>query len=120
MAPASESLLSIQVLTTVILASGMVPTSAGCSIARILRANTTYNMKVVNLSLGGNAVDTYTLDPLCLAVRKLVDAGIVVVAAAGNEGKDGSGNKIYGQIHSPGNEPSAITVGAVNTYGTDV
>ena len=55
------------------------------------RANTTYNMKVVNLSLGANAIDTYTFDPLCLAVRKLVDAGITVVAASGNEGKDGIG-----------------------------
>ncbi|MDQ3801474.1 MAG: S8 family peptidase, partial [Acidobacteriota bacterium] len=84
------------------------------------RANAAYNMKVVNLSLGANALDSYTLDPICRAVRKLVDAGIVVVAAAGNEGRDGSGAKIYGQIHSPGNEPSAITVGAVNTFGTDV
>ena len=83
------------------------------------RSNATYNMKVVNLSLGANALDSYTLDPLCKAVRKLVDAGIVVVAAAGNEGKDGAGSKIYGQIHSPGNEPSAITVGAVNSFGTD-
>lgn len=77
-------------------------------------------MKVANLSLGANAIDTYTIYPLCLAVRKLVDAGIVVVAAAGNEGKDGAGNKIYGQVHSPGNESSAITVGAANLYGTDV
>ena len=28
--------------------------------------------------------------------------------------------KIYGQIHAPGNEPSVITVGATNTFGTDV
>lgn len=27
-------------------------------------------------------------------------------------GKDETGQKIYGRIHSPGNEPSAITVGA--------
>jgi len=80
---------------------------------------TTYNIRVVNMSLGTAAVDSYTVDPLCLAVRGLVDAGVVVVAAAGNEGKDGSGNKIYGQIHSPGNEPSVITVGAANTFGTD-
>ena len=83
------------------------------------RNNTTYNMKVVNLSLGAGAFNSYTNDPLCKAVRKLVDAGIVVVAAAGNEGRDGNGAKIYGQIHSPGNEPSAITVGAANTFGTD-
>src|SRR5207245_7870060 len=39
--------------------------------------------------------------------------------SAGNNGKDASGQKIYGQIHSPANEPSAITIGATNTYGTD-
>ena len=44
----------------------------------------------------------------------LVDAGIVVVAAAGNNGKNSAGQKLYGLIHSPGNEPSAITVGASN------
>src|SRR5205823_6329583 len=29
------------------------------------------------------------------------------------------GGKLYGEIHCPGNEPSAITVGASNTFGTD-
>jgi subtilisin family serine protease len=80
---------------------------------------TTYNIRVVNLSLGTAAVDSYRTDPLCLAVRGLVDAGVVVVAAAGNEGRDGQGTKIYGQIHSPGIDPSVITVGAANTFGTD-
>ena len=65
------------------------------------------------------AVDSYRNDPVCRAVRRLVDAGVVVFAAAGNNGKDSEGNKLYGHIHSPGNEPSAITVGASNTFGTD-
>ncbi|MDT5158364.1 MAG: serine protease AprX [Acidobacteriota bacterium] len=78
-----------------------------------------YNIRVINMSLGAPAVDSYKNDPVCKAVRKLVDAGLVVVAAAGNNGKDSKGNKLYGQIHSPGDEPSAITVGAVNTFGTD-
>src|SRR5205814_1019347 len=65
------------------------------------------------------AVDSYKNDPLCRAVRRLVDAGIVVVAAAGNDGKDALHPELYGRIHSPGNEPSAITVGATNTFGTD-
>src|SRR4029450_14033804 len=30
-----------------------------------------------------------------------------------------AGDKLYGRIHSPGIEPSAITVGAANTLGTD-
>jgi serine protease AprX len=78
-----------------------------------------YNIRVVNLSLGAAAVDSFRYDPICRAVRKLVDAGVVVVAAAGNNGIDAQGRKIYGQIHSPGIEPAAFTVGAANTYGTD-
>src|SRR5205807_5983034 len=78
-----------------------------------------YNIRVVNMSLGAPALSSYKNDPICRASRALVDAGIVVVAAAGNNGKDAIGNKIYGQIHSPGNEPSVITVGAANTFATD-
>ena len=80
---------------------------------------TAYNIKVVNLSLGTVAGDSYKNDPVCRAVRKLVDAGVVVVAAAGNNGKDSAGRKLYGRIHSPGIEPSAITVGAANSFGTN-
>ncbi|HYY57031.1 MAG TPA: S8 family serine peptidase, partial [Pyrinomonadaceae bacterium] len=77
-----------------------------------------HNVRIVNMSLGMPAIDSYRDDPVCRAARRLVDAGIVVLAAAGNNGKD-RGDKIYGQIHSPGIEPSVITVGASNTYGTD-
>ena len=85
----------------------------------VLQNRAAYNIKVVNLSLGTQAVESYRNDPVCRAVRKLVNAGVVVVAAAGNLGKDASGQKLYGAIHSPGVEPSAITVGATNTFGTD-
>jgi subtilisin family serine protease len=85
----------------------------------LLANRTAYGVRVVNLSLGAPAVESYKTDPLCVAVRKLVDAGLVVVAAAGNDGKTAAGQKAYGLIHSPGDEPSAVTVGATNTYGTD-
>src|ERR1044072_3946198 len=83
-----------------------------------------YRVRVVNMSLGAPAVDSYKTDPLCHAVRRLVNAGFVVVAAAGNDGKTssetyGTDVKTYGLIHTPGNEPSVITVGAANTFGTD-
>src|SRR5205085_699284 len=65
-----------------------------------------YNVRVVNMSLGTPAISSYENDPLCNAVRKLVDSGVVVVAAAGNNGKNANGQKIYGAIHCPGNEPS--------------
>ena len=84
----------------------------------VLTNRTTYNIRVVNLSLGATAIDTYTNDPVCLKVKELAAAGIVVIAAAGNLGKDSLGNKRYGQIHSPGNSPYVITVGASNTMGT--
>ncbi len=85
----------------------------------LLVNRTKYNIKVVNMSLGAPAIESYKNDPLCRATRKLVDAGVVVVAAAGNNGKNSAGQKLYGQIHAPGNEPSVITVGASNTLGTD-
>jgi subtilisin family serine protease len=78
-----------------------------------------YNIKVVNMSLGTPAISSFEDDPICNSVKKLVDAGVVVVAAAGNNGKTAAGNKIYGAIHCPGNSPAAITVGASNSYGTD-
>jgi serine protease AprX len=84
----------------------------------LLLYHANYNIRVVNISLGMPAVDSYRDDPVCVAVRKLVDAGVVVVAAAGNNGKDAAGNKVYGLIHAPGNEPSAITVGSSNDAGT--
>ncbi|HEY0003647.1 MAG TPA: S8 family serine peptidase, partial [Pyrinomonadaceae bacterium] len=85
----------------------------------VMTNRTLYNIRVVNMSLGTPAIDSYLDDPVCLAVRRLVDAGVVVLAAAGNNGKDSAGQKVYGRIHSPGDEPSAITVGATNTFGTD-
>ena len=85
----------------------------------VLSNRTSFNIKVVNMSLGMPAISSYKNDPVCVATRRLVDAGVVVVAAAGNDGKDSTDQKVYGTIHSPGNEPSAITVGASNSLGSD-
>ncbi|MFL6214530.1 MAG: S8 family serine peptidase [Blastocatellia bacterium] len=77
------------------------------------------NIKVMNLSLGAASTESYVTDPLCRAVRRAVDAGIVVVAAAGNYGQSASGLEQYGSITAPGNDPTVITVGAANTHQTD-
>ena len=80
----------------------------------------TYNIKVVNMSLGTAAIDSWTNDVLCNKVRDLNKFGILVVVAAGNNGKNFvTGQKVYGRIHSPGNDPSVLTVGATNSMGTD-
>ena len=45
-------------------------------------------------------------------------AGLVVVASAGNSGKDADGHTVLGSISTPGNAPGVITVGALNTWNT--
>ena len=77
-----------------------------------------YNLRVINLSLGHPVFESYRDDPLCQAVQRAVDAGIAVVAAAGNFGKTAAGQAVVGGIISPGNSPAAITVGAINGRGT--
>ena len=79
---------------------------------------TTYNIRVLNLSLGHPVTEPSALDPLDQAVARAVQAGLVVVAAAGNEGVAANGAPVLGGIMVPGNSPLAITVGAVNTHGT--
>ena len=71
--------------------------------------NTGDHADVISLSLGGPGQDG---DPLCLAVREAVKAGVVVVVAAGNDGPS------LGTVASPGIAPEVITVGAVNSYGS--
>ena len=84
------------------------------AIERAIALKTTYTIRVINLSLGRQVLESYTLDPLCQAVEKAWQAGIVVVVSAGNNGRDNSmGTKGYATIASPGNDPFAITVGAM-------
>src|SRR5437588_1044245 len=76
-----------------------------------------YNIRVINLSLGRAVYETYKLDPLCKAVEKAWQNGIVVVVAAGNNGRYQSTNG-YATVTSPGNDPYVITVGAMKPMGT--
>ena len=46
-----------------------------------------HNIRVINLSVGARVTESYETDPLTLAAKRAVDAGIVVVAAAGNLGQ---------------------------------
>jgi len=73
---------------------------------------------VINLSLGHPIYEPAANDPLVLAVESAVRAGIVVVVSAGNNGVDASGKVGYAGISSPGNAPSAITVGTYDHKNT--
>ena len=75
---------------------------------------------VINLSLGHPIYEPAATDPLVQAVEAAVRAGIVVVAAGGNYGVSSlTGLPGYAGILSPGNAPSAITVGSVKTVETN-
>jgi len=89
------------------------------AIQAAIQLKDTYNIRVLNLSLGRPVYESYTQDPLCQAVEQAWQAGIVVVVSAGNDGRDNSaGTSGYGTIEAPGNDPYVITVGAMNSKGT--
>ena len=76
------------------------------------------NIRVINLSVAAGVYESYTTDPLTLAAKRAVEAGIVVVSAAGNLGRNASGQAQYGGIGAPGNAPWVLTVGASSHQGT--
>ena len=49
------------------------------------------NIRVINLSFGTSSAQSYLLDPLAFAAEVAWKSGIVVVAAAGNNGAAGVG-----------------------------
>lgn len=70
-----------------------------------------YQIKVLNLSLGFQSSQSTVINPLDLAVSAVWNAGITVVASAGNAGP------FNGTILSPGDDPLVITVGALDDMG---
>src|SRR6266850_398357 len=84
----------------------------------IVTHKTELNIRVANLSVATGVYESYNLDPLTLAAKRAVEAGIVVVAAAGNNGRNPQGETQYGGITAPGNAPWVLTVGASSYMGT--
>jgi serine protease AprX len=76
------------------------------------------NIRVINLSIAAGVYESYAIDPLTQAALRAVQAGIVVVAAAGNNGVSPEGHTRYGGITAPGNAPWVLTVGGSTHMGT--
>ena len=77
------------------------------------------HIDIINLSIGHPILEPAASDPLVQAIEQATRAGLVVVVAAGNCGINPvTGEPGYAGITSPGNAPSAITVGALLTQGT--
>lgn len=73
-----------------------------------------YGVEVVNLSLTSGSPVPYQVDPLNQALRALWRLGFTVVVPAGNDGP------APGSIDAPGNDPTLLTVGALDEAGTGV
>ena len=74
------------------------------------------NIRVLNLSYGTNATQWYGVDPLAFAVEQAWDAGIVVIAAAGNSGYQTKGSSPA--LADPAYDKRIIAVGASDSMGT--
>lgn len=72
----------------------------------VIANRSTYNIRVLNLSLYAPIAGPYWADPLAQATLRAWQAGIVVVVAAGNSGPAPA------SITVPGNVPYLISVGA--------
>jgi serine protease AprX len=81
----------------------------------ILAHKSTFNIRVANLSMAGNTQTSFRIDPIDKAIEQLWFNGIVVVAAAGNHGIDGSA---VDMSFAPGNDPFVISVGATDQLQT--
>jgi serine protease AprX len=109
------SLVSLKVLA----ADGQGSISSTIAALNWVVANyRSYNIKVVNLSVGASIRESYWTDPLTIAAKAVVDKGITIVTAAGNLGKNAAGQLQWGGITAPGNAPWVLTVGASSTMGT--
>jgi serine protease AprX len=76
-------------------------------------------LRVLNLSLGHPIYEPADRDPLVQGVETAARSGLVVVVSAGNFGCLPQTTRCgYAGITSPGNAPSAITVGSLDTRNT--
>ena len=74
------------------------------------------HIRVLNLSYGTNSSQWFGVDPLAFAVEQAWDAGIVVVAAAGNSGYQTKGSSPA--LANPAYDKRIIAVGASDSNGT--
>ena len=87
--------------------------TAAALIAAIDWAASLEEVDVISISMGEPEAGS-TLDVLELAVNAAVKLGKMVVASAGNNGKNGAYTSEPHSIGSPGSAPQVITVGAVD------
>ena len=75
----------------------------------VIRNRERYNIRIVNISCGGDYEASYMEDELSQAAEDATRAGLVVVAASGN-----SGHLPNHPVYPPASAPSVISVGGLD------
>lgn len=75
----------------------------------VIKNKDRYNIRIINVSCGGDYEASYLEDSLSISAEKAVRAGMVVVAAVGNAGHDPNH-----PVVPPASAPSVITVGGLD------
>ncbi len=65
-----------------------------------------FGVRVLNVSVGGDFVQPWHENPVCLAAEELSRRGVLVAAAAGNSNREG--------LLAPAQSPSVLTVGGID------
>ena len=91
-------------------ASGRIPeTSIRRGLEWVIENRREYDIRVVNISAGGDEQQSYLTNGLCRTVERAVRQGLIVVCAAGNAGLE-PGHPVL----PPASAPSAIAVGGLD------
>jgi serine protease AprX len=77
----------------------------------VVRNRKRYDIRIVNVSCGGDYQASYLRDALSQAAERATRAGILVCAAVGNQGQ-APGHPVL----PPASAPSALTVGGVDDH----
>lgn len=79
----------------------------------VIRNRKKYDIRVVNISCGGDYEVSYLHDELSQMAEEAVRQGLVVIAAAGN-----AGNQAHNTVIPPASAPSVIAVGGLDDKNT--
>ena len=99
-----------QVVLVKIGRTGRIPDEQiGRGLGWVLANKDKYDIRIVNISAGGDCEQSYLDSPLCRIVEQAVAAGLIVVCAVGNAGMS-PGHRVL----PPASSPSAISVGGLD------
>ncbi len=65
-----------------------------------------YNVRVLNISVGGDFAQPWRENPVARAAEELIARGVFIAAAAGNSGRE--------ELRAPASAPSVMTVGGID------